>query len=52
MNDRKQEWRFQDGYWQGPDWPLSILYWALPVVMVALALALTVLVGVSVVARF
>jgi len=50
MSNQKKEWRFKDGYWVGPDWPLSILYWTPAALMVAIVVLLAVLAGVSVVA--
>ncbi len=45
----KKPWKFENGYWIGPDWPLSILYWMPAVLMSGIALTMLVLLVVMVV---
>ena len=46
------KWRFENGQWQGPDWPLSILYWTPAVLVSGIAILLAVILGVLMVTLY
>ena len=37
---KTKQWKFEKGYWVGPYWPLTVLYWTPAVLMSSIASAL------------